>query len=102
MMSPISTEPPPGPPPIPLRPVRQDGEDPLEMLREYDTVFLIDDSASMAGERWDQAMNVIIGVAEIAAGYDEDGIDVYFLNSKRVGKELKVGPWTGNTTRVRR
>jgi hypothetical protein len=69
------------------------------MLREYDTVFLIDDSASMAGERWDQAMNVIIGVAEIAAGYDEDGIDVYFFNSKRVGKELKVGPWTGNTIR---
>ena len=31
------------------------------------------------------------GVADIAAHYDEDGIDIYFLNSKRVGKELRVG-----------
>lgn len=91
LMSPTSTQPSAGPPAIPLRPVLENGVDPLETLREYDTVFLIDDSASMAGERWNQAMNAIIGVAEIAAGYDEDGIDVYFLNSKRVGKELKVG-----------
>ena len=32
-----------------------------------------------------------MGVAQIAETYDEDGVDVYFLNSKRVGKELKVG-----------
>ena len=44
----------------------------------------------MAGARWEQAKDTIVGVAEIAAGYDDDGVDVYFLNSKRVGKELKV------------
>jgi hypothetical protein len=44
----------------------------------------------MAGDKWEQVMNVIVGVAELAAKYDEDGVDVYFLNSKRVGKELHV------------
>lgn len=31
-------------------------------------------------------------VADIIAQYDENGVDLYFLHSKRVGKELKVGP----------
>lgn len=97
---------PTGPPPLPIRPAIHNGEDPLELLKTYDTIFLsesitfleddgwltliVDDSASMAGERWEQAKSAITGVAEIAAEYDDDGIDVYFLNSKRVGKELKV------------
>ena len=49
-----------------------------------------------------------MGVAQIAETYDEDGVDVYFLNSKRVGKELKVGkpnvnpdPLTGHVDRSR-
>jgi uncharacterized protein with von Willebrand factor type A (vWA) domain len=58
------------------------------MLREYDTVFLVDDSTSMKGERWEQAKTAIMGVVAQAVRYDEDGIDVYFLNSKRVGKGL--------------
>lgn len=28
-------------------------------------------------------------VAEIAARYDDNGVDIYFLNNKRVGKELR-------------
>ncbi|WVQ79245.1 hypothetical protein IAT38_001341 [Cryptococcus sp. DSM 104549] len=63
-------------------------EDPLEMLKEYDTIFLVDDSGSMAGSRWKQACTAIMEVAEIAARYDDDGIDVYFLNSKRHGVGL--------------
>lgn len=43
----------------------------------------------MAGERWNQARQALMGVAEMAAPYDEHGVDVYFLNSKRVGKELR-------------
>lgn len=31
-----------------------------------------------------------MGVAETAARYDEMGVDIYFLNSKRVGKELRA------------
>ncbi|TXT12838.1 hypothetical protein VHUM_01239 [Vanrija humicola] len=66
------------------------GEAALEMLRDYDTVFLVDDSTSMAGERWEQAKAAIMGVVVQAVQYDEDGLDVYFLNSKRVGKDLRT------------
>ncbi|ORX37776.1 hypothetical protein BD324DRAFT_578764 [Kockovaella imperatae] len=44
----------------------------------------------MAGEPWEQAKTSLQGVAEIAAQYDDDGIDIYFLNSKRVGTELRT------------
>ncbi|WRT69644.1 uncharacterized protein IL334_006633 [Kwoniella shivajii] len=83
-----------GPPDLPPRPksfvVPAGKEDPLEMLKEYDTVFLVDDSTSMAGDRWSQARLALMEVAEIAARYDENGVDIYFLNSKRVGKELRA------------
>lgn len=59
------------------------------MLRDYDTVFLIDDSGSMAGSLWREAKSAIIGVVSHAMKYDDDGIDVYFLNSKDVGKGIK-------------
>ncbi|WVQ75085.1 hypothetical protein IAR50_004694 [Cryptococcus sp. DSM 104548] len=65
------------------------GEDPLEMLREFDTVFLVDDSSSMAGPLWKEARAAIMEVAEIASRYDDDGIDIHFLNSKRVGRGLR-------------
>ncbi|RXK35430.1 hypothetical protein M231_07285 [Tremella mesenterica] len=69
---------------------RVDGEDPLETLREFDTIFLVDDSTSMCGQRWEEAKKALMEVAEIAAGYDENGVDIYFVNSKRVGKELRT------------
>ncbi|WVQ77409.1 hypothetical protein IAR50_007094 [Cryptococcus sp. DSM 104548] len=65
-------------------------EDPLELLKEYDTVFLVDDSGSMAGNRWKEACKAIMEVAHLAARYDDDGIDVYFLNSKRYGVGLST------------
>ena len=49
----------------------------------------------MAGERWEEAKASLKGVADIAAQYDDDGIDIYFLNSKRVGTELRVGALVG-------
>jgi len=45
----------------------------------------------MAGDRWVQARQALMGVAETAAQYDEHGVDIYFINSKRVGKELRAG-----------
>ncbi|WVW86980.1 hypothetical protein I302_109036 [Kwoniella bestiolae CBS 10118] len=67
------------------------GEDPLEILREYDTVFLIDDSSSMKGRRWNEARTSLMGVADIAARYDQDGIDVKFLNSRKEGNGMRTG-----------
>ncbi|WWC92752.1 uncharacterized protein L201_007711 [Kwoniella dendrophila CBS 6074] len=67
------------------------GEDPLEILKEYDTVFLIDDSSSMKGTRWTEARTSLMGVADIAARYDQDGIDIQFLNSKKQGNGMRTG-----------
>ncbi|KAJ8127171.1 hypothetical protein O1611_g6467 [Lasiodiplodia mahajangana] len=67
--------------------------DPFRFLAEFDTVFLIDDSGSMEwcakvdrnprqGQitRWDQTRNVIEQIVPICMKYDQDGVDVYFLN----------------------
>ncbi|KAJ3480593.1 hypothetical protein NLI96_g8230 [Meripilus lineatus] len=52
----------------------------LEILRYYDTVILVDDSSSMVGGRWREARNALATLSEIAMAYDQDGIDIYFLN----------------------
>jgi hypothetical protein len=51
-------------------------------LREYDVVFLIDDSGSMKGERWTEAGNALNNLTNwiIDHGWDSDGIDLRFLN----------------------
>ncbi|GMK54964.1 hypothetical protein CspeluHIS016_0200200 [Cutaneotrichosporon spelunceum] len=60
------------------------GEHALEMLREYDTAFVIDDSSSMLQEgRWEQACTAVRGVIGQACKHDDDGVDVYFLNAGR-------------------
>jgi hypothetical protein len=66
-------------------------------LAEFDTVFLIDDSGSMqwtdGGERslgsgdksrWDQTREVIEQIIPVCMRYDQDGIDIYFLNDPYV------------------
>ncbi|KAL1408605.1 hypothetical protein Q8F55_005418 [Vanrija albida] len=65
------------------------GEEALAMLKDYDTAFLIDDSGSMSGARWQEARKAIQGVVAHAIQYDEDGVDIYFLNDKSVGKGVK-------------
>ena len=61
----------------------------LNILREVDIVIVVDDSASMLSY-WEDTRNALSIVAEQAAKYDPDGIDVCFLNSKVVGRNLKV------------
>lgn len=56
-------------------------EDPLLFLSRFDTCFLIDDSGSMAGGLWNQALSALAGLLEVATKYDPDGIDVFFLNN---------------------
>lgn len=40
-------------------------EDPLDLLRQYKTIFLIDDSSSMAGERWLEVSFRLIEILKI-------------------------------------
>jgi hypothetical protein len=60
--------------------------DPYAKLALYDTVLLIDDSASMnetdngTSTRWSQLKDVLSYLAPVVTQYDNNGIDVYFLN----------------------
>ncbi|OIW27576.1 hypothetical protein CONLIGDRAFT_440183 [Coniochaeta ligniaria NRRL 30616] len=65
-------------------------EDPYAFLSTFDTVFLIDDSGSMAGASWRETRDVLRNIAPVCAAHDADGIDVYFLNT------INRGPGTNN------
>jgi len=60
----------------------------LDILSNYEIVLLIDDSGSMNtplsnskhNTRWDELKEVVNIVIKIATIFDDDGIDIYFLN----------------------
>jgi uncharacterized protein YegL len=54
--------------------------DPYAFLRSFDTIFLIDDSGSMAGRSWKETGAALETITPICTQRDADGIDVYFLN----------------------
>jgi len=57
-------------------------EDPYAFLSTFDTVFLIDDSGSMAGRSWREVKTVLANITPICTSHDADGVDVFFLNHK--------------------
>lgn len=57
-------------------------EDPYAFLSSFDTVFLIDDSGSMAGRSWREVKEALRAIAPICTAHDDNGIDVYFLNAR--------------------
>ena len=62
-------------------------EDRLSILRNYDTVFLIDDSPSMAGQKWELVKTILDNCTPIATRYDTNGIDIHFFNNTQYGQE---------------
>ncbi|KZT50428.1 hypothetical protein CALCODRAFT_504746 [Calocera cornea HHB12733] len=64
-------------------------EDPLVLLRKYDTIILVDDSVSMA-DLWYEAKSALAEIATMAAKYDIDGVDIYFVNDRKQGIGLKT------------
>ncbi|RPD66878.1 hypothetical protein L226DRAFT_529278 [Lentinus tigrinus ALCF2SS1-7] len=68
------------------RPLRQESyEDALTQLKKYDTILLVDDSGSMAYHgRWEEARRALSKLADLAARWDQDGLDIYFLNNETV------------------
>ncbi|PBK73158.1 hypothetical protein ARMSODRAFT_953639 [Armillaria solidipes] len=72
-------------------PYRQQSlEDALEMLRKFDTVIVLDDSSSMLGPSWTEATEALSNLADMAGRYDDDGIDIYFLNDPKFGRNIKT------------
>ncbi|RMZ88512.1 hypothetical protein DV736_g4264, partial [Chaetothyriales sp. CBS 134916] len=57
-------------------------DSPYSFLTQFDTVFLVDDSGSMAGRSWRETCAALRAIAPICTAYDQDGIDIYFLNHR--------------------
>jgi uncharacterized protein YegL len=66
--------------PTPAATDEGDEDDAYAFLRTFDTVFLVDDSGSMAGRSWRETADALKTITPICTKYDQDGIDIYFLN----------------------
>jgi hypothetical protein len=60
--------------------VEDEADDPYTFLRTFDTIFLIDDSGSMAGSNWRETGKALELITPICTSRDADGIDIHFLN----------------------
>ncbi|RPB03813.1 hypothetical protein L873DRAFT_1800333 [Choiromyces venosus 120613-1] len=67
-------------------------ENQYDFLKSFDTVFVVDDSASMAGKYWDQLGQALETITTIATKYDSDGIDIHFLNSSQYDRTHITSP----------
>ena len=87
-------------PPPPPAPVNSDGhpvEDKFSILEDYDTVFLIDDSPSMRGEKWELVQKILDYSTVMATRYDRDGIDIHFMNNTNANKDKIKDPKIATT-----
>lgn len=67
-------------------------------LRDFDTILLVDDSSSMSGPRWREAEEALAAIAPICTQYDQNGIDIYFLNHQCTATSATGGPYSNVTT----
>ena len=77
-----SAAPPVSQQPIPStsNPIKDAEDTDFSFLSTFDTVFLIDDSGSMAGRSWRETADALKTITPICTQHDRDGIDIYFLN----------------------
>jgi len=62
-------------------PAASTADDRYAFLNTFDTIFLIDDSGSMAGRSWRETGAALETIAPICVAHDADGIDIHFLNA---------------------
>lgn len=72
-----------------------DRKDELAFLSQFDTILLIDDSKSMWGSSWEEVEAALAVIAPVCTAYDEDGVDVYFLDHKSDEKDAPGSAGTG-------
>lgn len=75
-------------------------EDPYAFLSSFDTVFLIDDSGSMAGRSWREVSSALSSITPICTAHDADGVDLYFLNHRTSGSAATRGKAAGGYANV--
>ena len=73
-------------------------DSPYAFLSQFDTIFLIDDSGSMAGRSWRETEEALSAITPVCTSHDADGIDIYFLNHRNPADSL--GAYTKITTPV--
>lgn len=73
--------------PSPSAITRTHQENRYSILENYDTVFLVDDSPSMAGERWELVKKILDYSTAVAMKYDPDGVDIHFLNNRTANQD---------------
>lgn len=103
--SPSNNEAPPaysaGPPvmaPQPRSALETIADSPYAFLGQFDTVFLIDDSGSMAGRSWKETASALSAITPICTEQDADGIDVYFLNHRNPYAADNIGAYRNVTS----
>jgi len=74
-------------------------EDKYAFLSSFDTVFLIDDSASMQGDRWKETKAALLAITPICTDHDANGIDIYFLNRRSNTNRSDPGGWCNIRTK---
>lgn len=79
-------------------PVQTTSDSPYSFLTQFDTVFLIDDSGSMAGRSWRETSAALSAITPICTAHDADGIDIYFLNHNNTLPGSKSGAYSNITT----
>jgi hypothetical protein len=85
---------------VPAPGAGEDNDDGFSQLSQFDTVFVIDDTGSMqqpsnskeevtnkTKSRWDVLKLSLQYIADIAARYDKDGVDIRFLMSRHLNRE---------------
>lgn len=73
-------------------------DSPYAFLTQFDTIFLIDDSGSMAGRSWRETSAALSAITPICTSHDSDGIDIYFLNHRNPAGAASGGAYTNVTT----
>ncbi|KAJ5970318.1 uncharacterized protein N7479_000236 [Penicillium vulpinum] len=63
-------------------PEESESDSQFAFLRDFHTIFLVDDSSSMRGSLWEEAREAIAAIAQVCTKYDREGIDIYFINHR--------------------
>src|SRR5271155_5549810 len=75
-------------------------DSPYSFLTQFDTIFLIDASGSMAGRSCRETSAALAAITPICTAHDADGIDIYFLNHRNPVAGSTCGAYTNITTPI--
>jgi hypothetical protein len=76
---------------------QQPTDSPYAFLSQFDTVFVIDDSGSMAGRNWRETAEALSAITPICTQQDADGVDIFFLNGRNPYGDDKLGGFSNVT-----